>query len=113
MSKEKRGEVASSMNSEERHDLRDHKSKDKVTPSATGKKTDFTSVTTVPTSEGDVQAETELEIPLEDYKENVKSETKPAKVTALSEEEPSITTVSKEELSERSAEVQHGNSTES
>jgi hypothetical protein len=43
----------------------------------------------------------------------VKSETKPAKVAALSEEEPSITTVSKEELSERSAEVQHGNSTES
>lgn len=98
-------EVASSINSEERPDLQD-KSKDKVTPSATGKKTDFTSVTTVPTPEGDVQAETELEIPLEKYKENVKSETKPPKVKTLSEEEPSFTTVSKEELSERSAEVQ-------
>lgn len=106
MSDEKSGEeVASSINSEERPDLQD-KSKDKVTPSATGKKTDFTSVTTVPTPEGDVQAETELEIPLENYKENVKSETKPPKVKTLSEEEPSFTTVSKEELSERSAEVQ-------
>jgi hypothetical protein len=47
------------MNPEERPDLEDYKSKDKVT----GKKTDFTSVTTVPTPEGDVQAETELEIP--------------------------------------------------
>ena len=85
------------MNPEERPDLEDYKSKDKVTPSATGKKTDFTSVTTVPTPEGDVQAETELEIPLEDDKENMKSETKPPKVKTLSEEEPSFTTVSKEE----------------
>ena len=114
MSDEKSGEeVASSINSEERPDLQDYKSKDKVTPSTTGKKTDFTSVTTVPTPEGDVQAETELEIPLENYKENVKSETKPPKVKTLSEEEPSFTTVSKEELSERSAEVQQGNATES
>jgi hypothetical protein len=60
-----------------------------------------------------VQAETELEIPLENDKENVKSETKPPKVKTLSEEEPSFTTVSKEELSERSAEVQHGNATKS
>ena len=59
MSEEKREEVAPSMNPEERPDLEDYKSKDKVT----GKKTDFTSVTTVPTPEGDVQAETELEIP--------------------------------------------------
>ena len=109
MSEEKREEVAPSMNPEERPDLEDYKSKDKVT----GKKTDFTSVTTVPTSEGDVQAETELEIPLEDNKENVKSETKPPKIKTLSEEEPTFTTVSKEELSERSAEVQHGNATES
>jgi hypothetical protein len=72
-----------------------------------------TSVTTIPTPEGDVQAETELEIPLEDNKENVKSETKPPKVKTLSEEEPSFTTVSKEEVSERSAEVQQGNATES
>jgi len=43
----------------------------------------------------------------------VKSETKSPEVKTLSEEEPSITTVSKEELSERSAEVQHGNTTES
>ena len=114
MSEEKREEeIVLSMNPEERPDLQDYKSKDKVTPSATGKKTDFTSVTTVPTSEGDVQTETELEIPLENYKENVKSETKPPKVKALSEEEPSFTTVSKEELSERSAEVQHDNATES
>jgi hypothetical protein len=41
------------MSPEERPDLQDYKSKDKVTPSATGKKTDFTSVTTVPTPEGD------------------------------------------------------------
>jgi hypothetical protein len=109
MSEEKREEVAPSMNPEERPDLEDYKSKDKVT----GKKTDFTSVTTVPTPEGDVQAETELEIPLEDNKENVKSETKPPKIKTLSEEEPTFTTVSKEELSERSAEVQHGNATES
>ncbi len=99
-------EVASSINSEERPDLQDYKSKDKVTPSVT-------SVTTVPTPEGDVQTETELEIPLENYKENVKSETKPPKVKTLSGEEPSFTTVSKEELSERSAEMQQGNTTES
>jgi hypothetical protein len=80
MSEEKREEeIAPSMNPEERPNLQDYKSKDKVTPSATGKKTDFTSVTTVPTPEGDVQAETELEIPLENDKENVKSE-KPPKV---------------------------------
>jgi hypothetical protein len=53
-----------------------------------------------------VQVETELEILLEDNKENVKSEAKSPKVKALSEEEPSFTTVSKEELSERSAEAQ-------
>jgi hypothetical protein len=70
------------MNPEERPDLEDYKSKDK----ATGKKTDFTSVTTVPTPEGDVQAETDLEIPLEDNKENIKSETKPPKVKTLSVE---------------------------
>jgi hypothetical protein len=114
MSEEKREEeIAASMNSEERPDFQDYKSKDKVMPSATGKKTDFSSVTTVPTPEGDVQAETELEIPLENDKENVKSETKPPKVKTLSEEEPSFTTVSKEELSERSAEVQQGNATKS
>jgi hypothetical protein len=114
MSEEKREEeMAHSMNPEESPDLQDYKSKDKVTPAATGKKTDFTSVTTVPTPEGDVQAETELEIPLENEKENVKSETKSPKVKTLSEEEPSFTTVSKEELSERSAEVQQGNATES
>ena len=104
MLSEEKGEsedVAPSMNPEERPDLQDYKSKAKVTPSATGKKTDFTSVTTVPTPEGDVQAETELEIPLENDKENVKSKTKPPKVKTLSEEEPSFTTVSKEELSER------------
>ena len=114
MSDEKREEENTpSLNPEGRPDLQDYKSKDKVTPSATGKKTDFTSVTTVPTPEGDVQAETELEIPLENDKENVKSETKPPKVKTLSEEEPSFTTVSKEELSERSTEVQQDNATES
>ena len=97
MSEEKREEeIAPSMTPEERPDLEDYKSKDKVMPSATRKKTDFTSVTTVPTPEGDVQAETELEIPLENDKENVKSETKPPKVKTLSEEEPSFTTVSKD-----------------
>ena len=108
-------DVVPSMNPEERPDLEDYKSKDKRSSSTsnTAKTTDFDSITTVPTPEGDVQIETELEIPLEDNKENVKSETKSPKVKTLSEEEPSITTVSKEELSERSAEVQHGNTTES
>jgi hypothetical protein len=106
MSEEKREEeIAPSMNPEERPDLQNYKSKDKVTPSAPGKKTDFTSDTTVPTPEGDVQAETELEIPLEDNRENVKSETKTPKVKTLSVEEPSFTTVSKEELSEQSSET--------
>ena len=114
MSEEKREEeIAPSMEQEDRPDLQDYKSKDKVTPSTIGKKTDFTSVTTVPTPEGDVQAETELEIPLENDKENVKSETKSPKVKTLSEEEPSFTTISKEELSERSAEAQQGNAKES
>lgn len=45
MSEEKRGEdVTPGMNPEERPDLQDYKSKDKVMPSATRKKTDFTSV---------------------------------------------------------------------
>ena len=48
-----------------------------------------------------------------DDKENVKSETKSPKVKTLSEEKPSFTTVSNEERSERSAEVQQGNATES
>jgi hypothetical protein len=108
-------DVATSINPEERPDLEDYKSKDKRSSSTsnTAKTTDFESVTTVPTSEGDVQVETELEIPLEDNKENVKSETKSPRVKTLSEEEPSITTISKEELSQRSDEVQHGNTTES
>jgi hypothetical protein len=113
--KAKDSEIAPSTNPEERPDLQDYKSKDKGprSPSNTTKTTDFDSVTTVPTSEGDVQVETELEIPLEDNKENVKSETKSPKVKTLSEEEPSFTTVSKEELSERSAEAQQNRATES
>jgi hypothetical protein len=95
-------EKAPSMNPEERPDLEDYQSKEKLSSSDTTNSTDFTSVTTVPTPEGDVQAETELEIPLEDNKENVKSETKPPKVKTLSEEEPSFAEVSKEELSEQS-----------
>jgi hypothetical protein len=108
-------DVAPSMNPEERPNLEDYKSKDKGSSSTsnTTKTTDFDSVTTVPTPEGDVQVETELEIPLEDNKENVKSEAKSPKVKTLSEEEPSFTTVSKEELSERSAEVQQNRATES
>lgn len=103
--------VAPSMNSDERPDLEDYKSK----KSNTTKTTDFDSVTTVPIPEGDVQVETELEIPIEDDKENVKSETKSPRVKTLSEdkEEPSITTVSKEELSQRSAEVQQNNTPQS
>ena len=50
---------------------------------------------------------------MENDKENVKSETKSPKVKTLSEEKPSFTTVSNEERSERSAEVQQGNATES
>jgi hypothetical protein len=108
-------DVTPSMNPEERPDLEDYKSKDKRSSSTsnTVKTTDFDSVTTVPTPEGDVQVETELEIPLEDNKENVKSETKSPKVKTLSEEEPSITTVSKDELSQRSDEVQQNRATES
>ena len=108
-------DVAPSMNPEERPDLEDYKSKNKRSSSTsnTAKTTDFDSITTVPTPEGDVQVETELEIPLEDNKENVKSETKSPRVKTLSEEEPSITTVSKEELSQRSDEVQQNRATES
>ncbi|HJR46790.1 MAG TPA: hypothetical protein VJ799_01405 [Nitrososphaeraceae archaeon] len=108
-------DVTPSMNPEERPDLEDYKSKDKGSSSTsnTVKTTDFDSVTTVPTPEGDVQIETELEIPLEDNKENVKSETKSPKVKTLSEGEPSITTVSKDELSQRSDEVQQNRATES
>ncbi|HEU4821967.1 MAG TPA: hypothetical protein VFS97_00940 [Nitrososphaeraceae archaeon] len=108
-------DVTPSMNPEERSNLEDYKSKDKGSSSTsnTAKTTDFDSVTTVPTPEGDVQVETELKVPLEDDKGNVKSETKPPKVKTLSEEEPSFTTVSKEELSERSAEVQQNRATES
>jgi hypothetical protein len=113
--KAKDSEIAPSTNPEERPDLQDYKSKDRGprSPSNTTKTTDFDSVTTVPTSEGDVQVETKLEIPIEDSKENVKSETRPPKAKKLSEEEPSITTVSKEELSQRSAEVLQDHTTES
>jgi hypothetical protein len=98
-------EVAPSVNPEERSNLEDYKSKDKA--SNTSKTTDFDSVTTVPTPEGDVQVETKLEIPVEDNKEDVKSEAKSPKVKKSSEEEPSITTVSKEELSQRSKKEEH------
>jgi hypothetical protein len=105
MSEEKtEGDVAPSINLEKRLNLEDYKSEDRGSSSDTAKTNDFTSVTTVPAPEGDVQAETELEIPLEDNKENVKSEIKPPKVKTLSEEEPSFTTVSKEELSDKSSE---------
>ena len=82
------------MKPEERLDLEDYKSKDKESSSTsdTAKTTDFTSVTTVPTPEGDVQAETE------------NHEIKPLKVKTLSEKEPSFTIASKEELSEKSSE---------
>jgi hypothetical protein len=108
-------EVAPSVNPEEGPNLEDYKSKDKASGSAsnTAKTTDFDSVTTVPTPEGDVQVETKLEIPVEDNKEDVKSEAKTPKVKKSSEEEPSITTVSKEELSQRSNEAQQNRSTAS
>jgi hypothetical protein len=110
-------DVAPSMNSDERPDLEDYKSKNKgsSSKSTTTKTTDFDSVTTVPIPEGDVKVETELEIPIDDDKENVKSETKSPRIKTLSEdkEEPSITTVSKEELSQRSDEVRQNNTTES
>jgi hypothetical protein len=103
------GDVAPSMNQEKRPNQADYKSEDGESSSSdTTKTTDFTSVTTVPSAEGDVQVETELEIPLEDNKENVKSEIKPPKVKTLSDEReeeiPSFTTVSKEELSDKSSE---------
>jgi hypothetical protein len=109
-------EIAPSINPEERPDLENYKSKDKGSTSTstnTAKTTDFDSVTTIPTSEGDVQVETKIEIPIEDNKESVKSEAKSPKVKKSSEEEPSITTVSKEELSRRSNEVQQNRATES
>ena len=115
--KAEEGEVAPSTNSDDRPDLEDYKSKDKGSSSKSNstKTTDFDSVTTVPIPEGDVQVETELEIPTEDDKENVKSKTKSPRVKTLSEdkEEPSITTVSKEELSQRSAEVRQNKTEES
>ena len=110
-----KGEIAPSTNPEERPDLKNYKSKDKgsTSTSNSAKTTDFDSVTTVPTPEGDVQVETKLEIPVEDNKENIKSEAKSPKVKKSSEEEPSITTVSKEELSQRSNEAQQNRSTAS
>jgi hypothetical protein len=106
MSESKRKkETTPSMNPEEKPGLQDYRSKEKRSSSSDmAKRTDFDSITTVPTPEGDVQVETKLEVPLENDKENVKSETKSPKVKTLSEEEPSITTVSKEELSEKSSE---------
>jgi hypothetical protein len=103
----KKGETVTNINPDERANLQDYKSNEKTSSPDAANKTDFTSVTTVPTPEGDVQAETELEIPLEDDKENVKSKTRSPRVKTLTEEEPSFTTISKEELSERAAEVQH------
>jgi hypothetical protein len=100
----KKEETTPSMNPEEKPGLQDYRSKEKRSSSDMAKRTDFDSITTVPTPEGDVQLETRLEVPLENDKENVKSETKSPKVKTLSEEEPSITTVSKEELSEKSSE---------
>ncbi len=66
-------DVRPSTNPEERPDLEDYKSKDNGSSSTSNtiKTTDFDSVTIVPTPEGDVQVETELQIPLEDNKENV------------------------------------------
>jgi hypothetical protein len=108
---------APSLNPDERPDLEDYKSKNKGSSSTsnTTETTDFDSVTTVPTPEGDVQVETELEIPIEDGRGKVKSETKSPRIKTLSEdkEEPSITTVSKEELSQRSDEVRQNNTTDS
>jgi hypothetical protein len=116
MSEDKtKDEIAPSTNPEERPDLQNYKSKDKgsTSTSNSAKTIDFDSVTAVPTPEGDVQVETKLEIPVDDSKENVKSETKSPKVKKSSEvEEPSITTVSKEELSQRSAEVLQDRTTE-
>jgi hypothetical protein len=114
--KAEKREVAPSINSDERPDLEDYKSKDKGSSSKSNstKTTGFDSVTTVPIPEGDVQVETELEIPIEDDNENVKSKTKsPELKHSEDKEEPSITTVSKEELSQRSAEVRQNNTKES
>ena len=69
--------------------------------------------TSVPTPEGDVQAETELEIPLEDNKENAKSETKSPKVKNIIRRRTFDYNSFQRRASERSAEVQHGNTTES
>ena len=72
----KKEEIAPSMNPDERPDLEDYKSKEKRSQSDTAKKANSTSAITVPTPKGDIQAETELEIPLEGNRENVKSEIK-------------------------------------
>src|SRR5918995_1286157 len=85
----KKEETTPSMNPEEKPGLQDYRSKEKRSSSDMAKRTDFDSITTVPTPEGDVQVETKLEVPLENDKENVKSETKSPKVKTLSEEEPS------------------------
>lgn len=53
------------MNLEERPSLEDYKSEDRGSSSYITKTTDFTSVTTFPVPEGDVQTETELEMLLE------------------------------------------------
>lgn len=53
------------MNLEERPSLEDYKNEDRGSSSYITKTTDFTSVTTFPVPEGDVQTETELEMLLE------------------------------------------------
>ena len=108
-------DAAPSMNPKERPDLEDYKNKDKGLHQhrILQKQLILIQVLLFLHQKEMYKIETKLEIPLEDNKENVKSETKSPKVKTLSEEEPSITTVSKEELSQRSDEVQNGNTTES
>ena len=114
MSDEKREEeIVPSMTPEKRPDLQDYKSKDEVMPSATGKKTDFTSVTTVPTPEGDVQAETELEILLEHEKENVNQKQNLPRLKLCQKKNLPSQQSLKKSFQKDSAEVQHDNTTES
>ena len=70
----KKEETTPSMSPEEKPGMQDYRSKEKQSSSDMAKRADFDSITTVPTPEGDVQVETKLEVPLEDNKENVKSE---------------------------------------
>jgi hypothetical protein len=100
------------MNPEEKPGLQDYRSKERQSSSDMVKRTDFDSITTLPTPEGDVQVETKLEVPLENDKENVKSETKSPKVKTLSEEDLRLQQFPMKSFQKNRLKVQQGSARE-